>query len=135
MFGYCKHHGIGIIPYSPLAVGALSRPFGVDSLRSTIVKGTPFEAKYSDADKEIISRVEELAKKKQWKMSQVALAWSSSKTTSPIVGITQVSSGSIPRSLGNVAKIRWVQEDRLIEAILGNEFVLSTEEIAFLEEP
>ncbi|KAF8643329.1 hypothetical protein AX16_009058 [Volvariella volvacea WC 439] len=115
MFAYCKYHGIGIIPYRPLAIGALARPFGVDSDRSLVAKGTPFEPKYTEADKIIVGRVEELAKKKGWKMSQVALAWSQTKVTSPIVGATQI--------------------DRLKDAILGTEFVLTEEEIKYLEEP
>ncbi|TFK68102.1 Aldo keto reductase [Pluteus cervinus] len=109
VFGYCKYHDIGIIPYSPLSTGSLARPLGTDSLRSTLVKGTPFEVKLSEADKVIIARVEETATKKGWKRSQVALVWSQTKTVSPIVGVTQ--------------------EDRLIESILGKDFVLTEEEI------
>ena len=44
----------------------------------------------SDIDKAIISRVEEVAKKKGWKMSDVALAWIDAKVTSPIVGCSTV---------------------------------------------
>jgi aryl-alcohol dehydrogenase-like predicted oxidoreductase len=36
-------------------------------------------------------RVEEVAKKKNVKMAQIALAWSLTKTTAPIVGTTKVS--------------------------------------------
>jgi len=115
MFGYCEHNGIGIIPYQPLAGGDLARPFGADSLRTKFVKGTPFETKYTAADKTIIERVEELAKNHGWKMNQVALAWSQSKVTSPIVGATQL--------------------DRLVDAILGKDFALTEEDIKYLEEP
>jgi len=115
MFAYCKYNGIGIIPYSPLATGALCRPFGADTLRAKITKGTPFEPKYTVADQAIIERVRELAEKKGWKMNQVALAWSQSKVTSPIVGVTQM--------------------DRLVDSILGKDFELTEEDIKYLEEP
>jgi aryl-alcohol dehydrogenase-like predicted oxidoreductase len=42
----------------------------------------------TEADKEIIGRVEELAGKKGWKMSHVALAWLVSKGAASIVGLT-----------------------------------------------
>jgi aryl-alcohol dehydrogenase-like predicted oxidoreductase len=115
MFGYCKYNGIGLIPYAPLAAGALARPFGSESLRSKVTKGTPFEPKYTAADKAIIERVEELAKKKGWNMNQVALAWSESKVSAPIVGVTEL--------------------DRLVDSILGKAFVLTEEDIKYLEEP
>jgi aryl-alcohol dehydrogenase-like predicted oxidoreductase len=40
----------------------------------------------------VIKRVEEIAKKKGWKLSQVALSWIGTKVSSPIVGISSVSS-------------------------------------------
>jgi aryl-alcohol dehydrogenase-like predicted oxidoreductase len=78
MIPYCKAHGIGIIPWGPLAAGALARPLGVETTRSDSAKGTVFESKYSDIDKTIIGRVEELAKKKGCTMSQIALTVRSS---------------------------------------------------------
>ncbi|KAJ7192575.1 Aldo/keto reductase [Mycena pura] len=88
MIPYCKAHGIGLIPYSALAGGLLSRPVGEESLRSRVSKGTTFEAKLTDADKAIIGRVEELAKKKGCNMSQIALAWALLKVDSPILGMS-----------------------------------------------
>ena len=114
MFGYCKHAGIGIIPYSPLSTGSLARPLGTDSLRSTIVKGTPFEAKFSEADKAVIARVEETATKKGWKMSHVALAWINKRVSSPIIGFSSV--------------------DRLDELIGVRGKTLTDEEEKYLEE-
>jgi len=90
MIPYCKAHGIGIIPWGPLAAGALARPVGVETTRSDSAKGTVFESKYSDTDKTIIGRVEELAKKKGCTMSQIALTWVQMKIDSPIVGISSV---------------------------------------------
>jgi aryl-alcohol dehydrogenase-like predicted oxidoreductase len=114
MLAYCKYNGIGVIPWSPLAAGLLARPIGTDTTRHTTTKGTPFEKKLIGRDQTIINRVEELAKKKERKMSQIALAWVASKVTSPIVGVNSV--------------------QRLQESILeGIEF--TPEELASLEQP
>ncbi|CCM04375.1 uncharacterized protein FIBRA_06549 [Fibroporia radiculosa] len=114
MFAYCKHKGIGIITYSPLTDGHLARPLGTETTRTKCLAGTPFEKPRKESDNVIIKRVEELATKLQWKMSQVALAWSSSKVTSPIVGINSV--------------------DRLKESIIAGK-TLSADDIKYLEEP
>ena len=92
MISYCNAHGIGLIPYSPLQGGDLSRPIASNesTARQESVKGTPFEKQLSEADKAIIGRVEEVAKEKGWTMAQVALAWISKKVSSPIVGVTLV---------------------------------------------
>lgn len=55
------------------------------------MKGTPREKKHSPADLTIISRVQEIATKRGWKMSAVALAWVGTKVSSPIVGCNSVS--------------------------------------------
>jgi Predicted oxidoreductases (related to aryl-alcohol dehydrogenases) len=44
----------------------------------------------TSADEEIVNRVEELAKKKGWQMSHVALVWLKSKGAVPIVGLNSV---------------------------------------------
>ncbi|KAF8171013.1 Aldo/keto reductase [Mycena galopus ATCC 62051] len=90
MIPYCKAHGIGLIPYSALAGGNLSRPLEEQSLRSQTNKGTPFESKLTNADKAIIGRVQELAEKKGCTMSQIALAWIQLKVDSPIIGLSSV---------------------------------------------
>ena len=91
MNAYCNYHGVGLIPWGPLHGGDLARPLSVQTTsRAGSLKGTPFEKKYTDADEEIVKRVEEIAKKKGWKMSQVAVVWSRSKVSSPIVGISSV---------------------------------------------
>ena len=91
MIPYCKAHGIGLIPWGPVHAGDLTRPASETSVRKEESKGTPFERKYSEADITIINRVEELAKKKDWTMTQVALAWIDKKVSSPIVGMSSVS--------------------------------------------
>ena len=91
MIPYCKAHGIGLIPWGPLQGGDLAKPADEISTRRAAVKGTPMEKKMSKEDLTIISRVEEIAKKRGWKMSEVALAWVDKKVSSPIVGCSSVS--------------------------------------------
>ncbi|KAJ7590462.1 NADP-dependent oxidoreductase domain-containing protein [Mycena floridula] len=115
MLPYCRFNGIGIIPWGPLCAGALGRPLNAEaSTRAQATIGTPWEPKYTEADKTIIARVEEIAKKRDQSMAQVALAWVGSKVSSPIVGISSV--------------------NRLEEAI-NPSFTLTEEEIKYLEEP
>jgi aryl-alcohol dehydrogenase-like predicted oxidoreductase len=114
MHAYCKHNGIGIIPWAPLASGVLARPVGTDTTRQNSTKGTALEKKLTDADVTIINRVEELAKKKNCKMSQIALAWAGTKVASPIVGVNSV--------------------ERLRESIV-NGIELTQEEVVYLEQP
>ncbi|KAJ6628319.1 Aldo keto reductase [Mycena sp. CBHHK59/15] len=113
MIPYCKAHGIGLIPWAPLAEGALARPMGVETTRTRAAKGTVFEISFSEADAKIISRVQELAKKKGCTMSQIALAWVQLKIDSPIVGISSVER----------------MEQSLVTGI-----ELSSEEVKYLEE-
>ena len=114
MHAYCKHNGIGIIPWAPLAAGALARPVGTETTRHNSTRGTALEKKLTDADVTIINRVEELAKKKNCKMGQIALAWAGTKVSSPIVGVNSV--------------------ERLRESIV-NGIELTQEDVAYLEQP
>jgi aryl-alcohol dehydrogenase-like predicted oxidoreductase len=114
MFAYCKHNGIGVIPWAPLASGTLARPIGTRTMRVSLSEGIPIEKKLIRRDTTIINRVEELAKKKNCKMSQIALAWVGSKVVSPIVGVNSV--------------------QRLQESIVKG-IELTPEEVAYLEEP
>ena len=96
MFAYCQLKGIGIISFSPLMDGYLARPLGTETPRTQSIKGSSFEKKRRASDEEIIKRVEELADKHSWKMSQVALLWSLTKVSSPIVGANSVRSLNVP---------------------------------------
>ena len=115
MIAYCKYHGIGLIPWAPLAGGLLARPLGSDEtprLRSTSHYGI---RKQHEVDAEIINRVEEVAKRTGYTMAQVALAWVMAKSDAPIVGTT---------SIKNL--------DGLLDAV---NVKLSEEDIKALEEP
>ncbi|RDX49395.1 Aldo/keto reductase [Lentinus brumalis] len=91
MIPYCNYKGIGVIPYAPLLTGHLARPAGTDLTdRAKALVGSPFEKKLRESDIQILRRVEEVAHKKAWSMSQVALAWIAAKVASPIVGVNKV---------------------------------------------
>ena len=90
MIPYCKAHGIGIIPWAPLHSGALAKPAQAVSLRKDSMSGTPLVFKLTKEDSTIVDRVEEIAKKRGWKMGQVALAWIDTKVVSPIGGCSTV---------------------------------------------
>ncbi|KAG8979302.1 hypothetical protein FRB94_012545 [Tulasnella sp. JGI-2019a] len=111
MIPYCLHKGIGLVPYAPLAQGFLARPLATETLRSTnlFVKQV-----ITNADKETINRVEALAKKYNVSMAQIAIAWTLTKISSPIIGINS--------------------PERLEDAIVGD-LKLTPGEIKSLEEP
>lgn len=111
MIPYCNFKGIGLIPWGPLNGGLLTRP--VDNAKDT-TRGAGNGASLSDADKIIINRVEELAKKHGKTMTQVALAWVATKVTSPIVGTSSV---------------------KRLEENIDYELQLSDDEVKYLEEP
>ncbi|KAG6894013.1 hypothetical protein C0992_007840, partial [Termitomyces sp. T32_za158] len=114
LFAYCDYKGIGIMAYSPLMDGHLARPVGIETMRSKGVRGSFFEKRRRESDVEIIGRVSKLAEKRSWKMAQVALTWSLTKVSSPIVGANT--------------------PERLIETIIAGK-TLTDEEIKYLEEP
>lgn len=91
MIPYCKAHGIGLIPWGPLQAGNIAHPLTASTARKESWKGTPRDRKPSDSDSLIINRVQEIAEKRGWSMSEVALAWVASKVSSPIVGCSSVS--------------------------------------------
>jgi aryl-alcohol dehydrogenase-like predicted oxidoreductase len=110
---YCAETGVGLIPWSPLYQGTLARPL---SGRGTTARSKSIkEDELTDADKTIIGRVEELAEKKGWKMSHVAMAWSIQKGNIPIIGIGKI--------------------ERIDEALEVRGKSLTEEEMKYLEEP
>ncbi|MCT3027105.1 aldo/keto reductase [Pediococcus parvulus] len=90
----CKQWGVSLMPYSPLAAGHLShREWQVNTLRSQtdrVAMGKYDKAESKDVG--IVARVDELAKKYNVSMSQIALAWQWAKgIMAPIVGSTKAS--------------------------------------------
>jgi aryl-alcohol dehydrogenase-like predicted oxidoreductase len=113
---YCNLTGVGLIPWSPLYRGHLARPLDAETtVRAESIKNNPMFGGLSEADKVIIGRVDEIAKKKGWPMAQVALAWILQKGTIPIVGFSS--------------------SDRLIQSVEVKGKELTPEEVKYLEEP
>ncbi|KAJ7285736.1 aryl-alcohol dehydrogenase [Mycena rebaudengoi] len=110
-----KLHKVGSIPWSPLARGLLTRPLTEQSKRGSVDR--MIGRYHNDATTGIISRVEEISKKKGATMAQIALAWVMSKdgVTAPIVGTTSL--------------------ENLRELIAAIDIKLTDEEIKYLEEP
>ncbi len=92
MIPFCKSENIAVTPYSALASGRLSRRAGESTKR--LQEDSYAKFKYdstAEADGKIIKRVEELADKRGVSMTEIALAWLLTKSTSPIVGATKLS--------------------------------------------
>ncbi|GGD66078.1 aldo/keto reductase [Paenibacillus nasutitermitis] len=92
MLPLCKAEGIGVIPWSPLARGRLTRDWEESSERSqTDEFGKKLYALTADADQMVVERVAEVAKQRGVPRAQVALAWvlQKSPVTAPIVGATK----------------------------------------------
>ncbi|TFY79318.1 hypothetical protein EWM64_g4694 [Hericium alpestre] len=84
------HFGVGSIPWSPLACGILTRPYGEETIRANT---DGFAQGYGGVGtKEIVARVEVLAKKKGVSMAQTALACMLTKdvVSAPIIGTTSL---------------------------------------------
>lgn len=113
MNAFCDATGVGLIPWAPLCRGDLARPLSAQG--STVRSSGDKMATGKREDHEIIRRVEELANKKGWKMSHVALAWINKRISSPIIGFSSV--------------------ERMDEALDANGKTLTEEEEKFLEEP
>lgn len=113
MIPYCNDTGVGLIPWSPIARGALARPFDsrstlretTDPIIASLVRG-----RESEIDKLIVGRVQELAAKKGVSMARVAIAWALKKGTSPIVGLN-----SKERIDDAVETVKWLSEGGLTE--------------------
>jgi 1-deoxyxylulose-5-phosphate synthase len=119
MMPLCAAEQIGVIPWSPLARGRLTRPWdqqtttraGSDEFGKTLYKQN------EEADRAIASRVEQIAKTRGVSMAQIALAWQFTKpyVSAPIIGATKAL--------------------HLEDALAAMEVQLSAEEIKAIEEP
>ncbi|KAI5830525.1 Aldo/keto reductase [Schizophyllum commune Tattone D] len=90
MLAYCKYHGIGVIPWSPLAGGRLARPLAENETPRAKAFASFGISNADEIEAEIIKRVEEVAKKRGWTMAQVSLAWTQRNVSSPIVGFNSL---------------------------------------------
>ena len=118
MLPLCRELGVGVIPWSPLARGRLTRPWGGETARSASdrIQDNLYGAT-EDNDRAVIGEVERIAKARGVPMASVALAWVRDKpgVTAPIVGVSRL--------------------EQLDEALASLDFTLSAEDIASLEAP
>ncbi|HEY4202315.1 MAG TPA: aldo/keto reductase [Devosiaceae bacterium] len=101
MLPLCVDQGIGVIPWSPLARGRLTRPWGTETNRlDTDAFGKTLYGE--EADKAVVEAVQAVATARGVKPAQVALAWVMQKepVTAPIVGATKV--GHLEDAIGAV---------------------------------
>jgi 1-deoxyxylulose-5-phosphate synthase len=90
MYPLCAAMRIGVIPWSPLARGRLTRPWGETTVR-TENDALGRRLYHPDDDKEIINAVGAAADALGVSRAQVALAWvlRNPLVTAPIVGVTK----------------------------------------------
>jgi aryl-alcohol dehydrogenase-like predicted oxidoreductase len=115
MLPLCADQEIGVIPWSPLARGRLTRPWDAATART---ETDEFGATlYRGEDEQIVARTLEVAERLGAPPAQVALAWvlANPAVTAPIVGVTK--------------------SQHLSDAIAAVDLELSDEDIAALEEP
>jgi aryl-alcohol dehydrogenase-like predicted oxidoreductase len=88
MLPFCLDQGVGVLPWSPLARGRLTRDWDVSTARTETDEFG--KSLYRDEDREVVEKVAELAERRELPRAQVALAWLMSQpaVTSPIVGVT-----------------------------------------------
>lgn len=116
MIPYCQDAKIAIAPYSALAGGVLTHPWGKqpnDRSKTDVM----LKKKYGgteEIDKPIVVRVEEIAKKYSVQMATVALAWLMGKGCVPVAGADA--------------------QDQLATYVVATELKLTPEEMIYLEE-
>ena len=94
MLPLCQSEGIGVIPWSPLARGRLTRAWEEKSSTSRSTSDDVMTKLYSqteEADRKVVDRVGEIAAARGVPRAQIALAWvlANPVVTSPIVGATK----------------------------------------------
>ena len=119
MLPLCKKEGVGVMPWSPLARGYLTRPHEeIDATRRGETEEHMYRHPYREgAGTRVNERVAELADEKGVKMAQIALSWLCHKewVDTPIVGTTSV--------------------EHLEDAVEALDIDLSDSDIDWLEEP
>lgn len=118
MLPLCYQQGVAVIPWSPLARGRLTRPWGETTARSVSDEfGSTLYNTTEDNDAQIAERLTGVAEETGATRAQVALAWLLSKpgVAAPIIGSS-----------------RQEQLDELLQAV---DLTLTPEQIAELETP
>lgn len=118
MLPLCADQGVGVIPWSPLARGRLTRPWGESTVRSeTDVVGKALYKAEDAADRAVIDALADLAARRGVPMASLGLAWHFTKpqVAAPIIGATK--------------------PQHIADAVAALDIVLSAEDIAALEAP
>lgn len=92
MLPLCASEGIGVLPWSPLARGRLTRDWDATTARTeTDEYGKTLYAATLEADRRVVEAVAEVARRRGVPRAQVALAWLLHKpgVTAPIVGASK----------------------------------------------
>ncbi|PRX10713.1 UNVERIFIED_ORG: aryl-alcohol dehydrogenase-like predicted oxidoreductase [Martelella mediterranea] len=92
MLPLCAAEGIGVIPWSPMARGRLTRPWDTTTERSeTDEFGKTLYAETAASDRKVVDAVAEIANERGVPMARVALAWVLSKpvVSAPIIGASK----------------------------------------------
>jgi aryl-alcohol dehydrogenase-like predicted oxidoreductase len=120
MFGLLADQGVGGIPWSPLAAGLVTRPWGQQG--TTRANGNPVadpagRPLFLPSDKDIVDEVERIAGERGVSMAQVAMAWvlHNPVVDAPIVGATK--------------------PHHLTDAVAALDLELIEDEISALEQP
>ena len=89
MLPLCADQGIGVIPWSPLARGRLTRDWDATTARSET--DSFGQSLYAAEDRQIVEQVARVAADRGVSRAQIALAWLASRpaVTAPIVGATR----------------------------------------------
>ena len=91
MIPCCRDQGVALVPWSPLAGGRLTHPWGTKTARNSVDEISPAVwGRNEKLDLPIIENLQKLAAQRGVSMAQEALAWMLSKPwiTAPIVGTT-----------------------------------------------
>ena len=117
MLPLCADQGIGVLPWSPLARGRLTRDWDETSARqeSDVFGKTLYAG--AESDRQVVQCVAEIAARRGVPRAQVALAWVAQKSvvTAPIIGASK--------------------PQHLDDAVAALSLALTPEEIAMLEAP
>ena len=119
MLPLCDRESVGVVPWSPLARGYLTRPHEeFEATERGETDSHAHEHPYAEGGgREINERVQELAAEKGVTMAQIALSWllHQESVDAPIVGTTSV--------------------EHLEDAVAAADVDLSDSDVEFLEEP
>ncbi|MDR3474350.1 MAG: aldo/keto reductase [Devosia sp.] len=124
MLPLCRADGIGVLPWSPLGGGKLTRPWGETTKRSTTDRYN--KTMYADPnsnDHLVVNALEALSKSRGVPMAQLAMAWvlQVPGITSPIVGASKM--GHVEDAIAAIDVKLTADEVKALEAPYAARFV------------